>query len=93
MKKQDSDQYKDIFGLAIKAYHNEKDTTEIIVHSPDFDDDTIPVDYLFRDYKNMPALERKALDLSTGPCSGRRLRGRKPRPLPSKSKIPGSYWN
>lgn len=66
MKKQDSDQYKDIFGLAIKAYHNQKDTTEIIVHSPDFDDDTIPVDYLFRDYKNMPPLERKALDLSTG---------------------------
>jgi hypothetical protein len=66
MKKQDSDQYKDIFGMAIKAYYNEKDTTEIIVHSPDFDDDTIPVDYLFRDYKNMPPLERKALDLSTG---------------------------
>lgn len=52
--------------MAMKAYYHENDTTEIIVHSPDFDDDTIPVDYLFRDYKNMPPLERKALDLCTG---------------------------
>ncbi|HSI69323.1 MAG TPA: class I SAM-dependent methyltransferase [Gillisia sp.] len=66
MKKQDSDQYKDIFGIAIKAYYNDKDTTEIMVHSPDFDDDTIPVEYLFRNYNKMPPLERKALDLCTG---------------------------
>lgn len=66
MKKQYSDQYKDIFGRAIKAYYNDNDTTDIIVHSPDFDDDTIPVEYLFRDYSNMPPLERKALDQSSG---------------------------
>lgn len=57
---------KDIFGKAISAYYHHKDTTEIEVHSPDFDDDVIPVPYLFRNYSEMPPLEKKALQLSTG---------------------------
>ncbi|MCM4159712.1 class I SAM-dependent methyltransferase [Antarcticibacterium flavum] len=69
MKKHHSDQYKDIFGRAIKAYYNEKDTTNITVHSPDFDDDIIPVEYLFRNFEQMPVLEQKALGL----CSGKVL--------------------
>lgn len=70
MKKQDSNKQKnDIFGLAISAYYHQNDETDIIVHSPDFDDDVIPVKYLFRNYKEMPLLERKALDL----CRGRVL--------------------
>lgn len=40
-----------------------------MVHSPDFDDDVIPVAYLFRDYQEMPVLEKKALQL----CKGRVL--------------------
>ena len=40
-----------------------------MVHSPDFDDDIIPVPYLFRSYKEMPKLEQKALQL----CRGRVL--------------------
>lgn len=52
--------------MAIKAYYEQEDETDIIVHSPDFDDDIIPVPYLFRDYKEMLPLERKALDIAKG---------------------------
>lgn len=70
MKKQESITRKpDIFGIAISAYYHHQDTTDILVHSPDFDDDVIPVHYLFRNYKEMPLLERTALDN----CSGRVL--------------------
>ena len=56
----------DIFGNAIKAYFENKDPEDIIVHSPDFDDDVIPVPYLFRTYAEMPPLEKKALQLCRG---------------------------
>ncbi len=57
---------KDIFGKAISAYFHHKDETEIMVHSPDFDDDVIPVPYLFRNYQEMPPLEQEALENCTG---------------------------
>ncbi len=56
----------DIFGNAIKAFFEHGDEEGILVHSPDFDDDVIPVAYLFRSYKEMPPLEKKALDLCKG---------------------------
>ena len=56
----------DIFGKAIKAYFEHKDPEDIVVHSPDFDDDVIPVPYLFRSYAEMPPLEKKALQLCRG---------------------------
>lgn len=59
----------DIFGAAIKAYYHHQDKEDIVVHSPDFDDDVIPVDYLFRNFKEMPPLERTAL----AKCSGKVL--------------------
>jgi SAM-dependent methyltransferase len=59
----------DIFGKAISAYYKNADETDITVTSPDFDDDVIPVPYLFRSYKEMPKLEQKALQL----CRGRVL--------------------
>ena len=59
----------DIFGKAISAYYENADETDITVTSPDFDDDVIPVPYLFRSYKEMPKLEQKALQL----CRGRVL--------------------
>lgn len=52
----------DIFGNAMKAYFLNGDEEEIIVHSPDFDDDVIPVPYLFRSYEEMPPLEKLALE-------------------------------
>lgn len=66
MKKQHSEQHNDIFGMAITAFHYHQDETDILVHSPDFDDDIIPVNYLFRSYKKMPPLEQAALDLCRG---------------------------
>ncbi|NJW54833.1 class I SAM-dependent methyltransferase, partial [Salinimicrobium oceani] len=56
----------DIFGKAITAFYETGDDEEITVHSPDFDDDVIPVPYLFRSYKEMPRLEQKALQLCRG---------------------------
>ncbi|UZH56020.1 methyltransferase domain-containing protein [Salinimicrobium tongyeongense] len=56
----------DIFGKAFIAYFENGDNTDIVVHSPDFDDDVIPVPYLFRKYKEMPRLEQKALQLCRG---------------------------
>lgn len=57
---------KDIFGKAIKAFFRKKDETDIVVHSPDFEDDVIPVTYLFRSYSEMPPLEQSALNLCHG---------------------------
>ncbi len=59
----------DIFGKAIKAFYEENDAQNIEVYSPDFDDDVIPVAYLFRSFEEMPPLEKKALAL----CKGRVL--------------------
>ncbi len=57
---------KDIFGEAIKDHYNKNHTEDIIVQAPDFDDDLIPISYLFRSYAEMPPLEQIALDLSYG---------------------------
>ncbi len=56
----------DIFGLAIKDYYNKQYTEDIVVKADDFDDDHIPIPYLFRDYSEMPKIEQKALDLALG---------------------------
>ncbi|MCM4154666.1 class I SAM-dependent methyltransferase [Gramella sp. AN32] len=60
---------KDIIGNAIKNYFHHQDRTPITVLSPDFDDDEIPVDYLFRSFKEMPIIEQTALKL----CKGKTL--------------------
>ena len=57
---------KDIFGAAIKAYYQSKKEVEIKVLSNDFDEDIIPVPYLFRSYADMPKIEQIALSLSKG---------------------------
>ncbi len=57
---------KDIFGEAIKDFYTTTHEEDIIVKAPDFDDDTIPVSYLFRSYSEMPIIEKKALDISYG---------------------------
>lgn len=56
----------DIFGKAITAFYQNADEEDIVVHSADFDDDVIPVPYLFRSFKDMPKLEQKALKLCFG---------------------------
>ncbi|WP_127845715.1 class I SAM-dependent methyltransferase [Psychroflexus aestuariivivens] len=56
----------DIFGLAVDAYFNTKDETPIIVHAEDFYDDEIPVEYLFRNFDEMPEIEQEAINLARG---------------------------
>ncbi len=57
---------QDIFGTAIRDFYNQEYSEDIIVQAPDFDDDIIPVSYLFRTYSEMPVIEQKALDLAYG---------------------------
>lgn len=59
-------QEEDVFGKAIWDFYNDQHTEDIIVQAPDFDDDIIPVPYLFRTYSEMPRIEQKALNLSFG---------------------------
>lgn len=56
----------DIFGQAVLDYFHQQSPEDIVVLSDDFDDDIIPVDYLFRAYQEMPKLEQKALRLAEG---------------------------
>ncbi len=56
----------DVFGEAIKSYYYGNKNAEITVTSDTFDDDSIPVDYLFRAFKEMPVIEQKALQLTKG---------------------------
>jgi len=58
--------FDDPIGQAVFDYHFNSINQPIVVHSDDFDDDTIDTDYLFRTYKQMPAIEKKALSLCKG---------------------------
>ncbi|MDT0688570.1 class I SAM-dependent methyltransferase [Salegentibacter sp. F188] len=61
-----NNKHNDIFGKAISAFFHQKDETDITVHSPDFDDDVIPVPYLFRNFSEMPEIEQEALKACFG---------------------------
>ncbi|MFA8298811.1 MAG: class I SAM-dependent methyltransferase [Hyphomicrobiales bacterium] len=57
----------DAMGAAINSYYQNKDSNMVIdVHSDICEKDVIPVSYLFRDYDDMPEIEKKALQLSKG---------------------------
>jgi SAM-dependent methyltransferase len=58
--------FDDPIGRAVYDFHFNSIDQPIIVHSDDFDDDTIETSYLFRTYKQMPALEKKAMSLCSG---------------------------
>lgn len=59
----------DPIGQAILDYAKNKKPFDIVVSSDLCDDDIIPIEVLFRSYKDMPELEKKALNL----CKGRVL--------------------
>lgn len=61
-----SPHFDDPIGRAVYDFHYHSINQPIIVHSDDFDDDTIDTSYLFRSYKQMPALEKKAMSLCSG---------------------------
>lgn len=56
----------DPMGAAIADYHATGKADVLRVFSPDFDEDEIPVDLLFRNFENMPKIEQKALLMSEG---------------------------
>ncbi len=58
--------FDDPIGRAVYDYHFSSINQPIIVHSEDFDDDQIETSYLFRSFKQMPFLEKKALKLCSG---------------------------
>ena len=57
---------KDLFGQALVDYQNGDYTEDIITSTNISDDDILPIPYLFRNYKEMPKIEQKALDLAYG---------------------------
>ena len=57
---------KDPMGHAIADYHTTGKAARLRVFSPMFDEDEIPVATLFRSVGDMPAIERKALELADG---------------------------
>ena len=57
---------QDPIGQAILDYSKIKKPFDIIVSSDICDDDIIPIEVLFRSYKEMPDIEKKALDLCKG---------------------------
>lgn len=56
----------DPMGAAIMDYHRRGKADALRVFSPDFDEDEIPVADLFREYDEMPEIERHALDQAEG---------------------------
>jgi cyclopropane fatty-acyl-phospholipid synthase-like methyltransferase len=57
---------KDLFGKAILDYQTNNKPEDIITETSISDADEMSVAYLFRDFKNMPKLEQKALQLAVG---------------------------
>ena len=53
-------------GAAIAEYHHTGKAETLRVFSPDFDEDEIPVELLFRSFDEMPAMEREALLMAEG---------------------------
>ena len=57
---------KDLFGKALLDYQNGLYTEDIITSTNISDEDSLPLPYLFRSFKDMPKLEQKALQLAKG---------------------------
>ena len=56
----------DPMGRAIADYWKNKKADRLRVFSPMFEEDELPLATLFRKYKNMPEIEKKALDMAKG---------------------------
>lgn len=57
---------KDLFGKAILDYQTNNNPEDIITETSISDADEMSVSYLFRNYKEMPKLEQKSLQLAKG---------------------------
>lgn len=56
----------DIYGAALVEFQNNLSTEDITTYSSIAGEDSMPLSYLFRSYKEMPLLEQKALKLCKG---------------------------
>ncbi|MFS4493692.1 class I SAM-dependent methyltransferase [Maribacter sp. 2308TA10-17] len=56
----------DVFGDAVFDYQQGRYTEDLITFSSIAEEDVIPLPYLFRDFKAMPILEQKALNICNG---------------------------
>ena len=57
---------KDLFGKALRDYHNGNYTEDLITSTNISGEDELPLPYLFRSHSKMPKLEQKALQLAKG---------------------------
>lgn len=58
---------KDVLGTALKAYYFDKNTKDkLLTNSSITEEDELPLDYLLRDFNDMPIIEQKALKLAKG---------------------------
>ncbi|MXN92898.1 methyltransferase domain-containing protein [Flavobacterium sp. Sd200] len=57
---------KDLIGKAILDYQTGNSPEDLITETSISEEDVMSVAYLFRDYKEMPAIEKKALQLAKG---------------------------
>jgi len=57
---------KDLFGKAILDYQTNNDPEDLITETSISEEDEMSVAYLFRSFEEMPSIEQKALEFSTG---------------------------
>ena len=57
---------KDLFGKAILDYQTGNNPEDLLTETSISEEDEMSVAYLFRDYKDMPKVEKKALQLAKG---------------------------
>ncbi|WP_323789486.1 class I SAM-dependent methyltransferase [Psychroserpens sp.] len=57
---------KDLFGKALRDYHYNNYTEDLITSTNISGNDVLPIPYLFRSFSEMPKLEQKALQLAKG---------------------------
>ncbi|HEY0092391.1 MAG TPA: class I SAM-dependent methyltransferase [Flavobacterium sp.] len=57
---------KDLFGKAILDYQTNNDPQDIVTETSISDPDELVLSYLFREYEEMPQIEKLALDISKG---------------------------
>lgn len=57
---------KDLFGNALRDFYNNNYTEDLMTSTNISDDDELPIPYLFRDYADMPNIEKHALKLVKG---------------------------
>ena len=57
---------KDLFGRAILDFQTNNNPKNLITSTSISDDDEMSVAYLFRNYEEMPEIEKKALELTSG---------------------------